>query len=214
MRGVLNLRFVLFLAMALSAANCVMAGQVVSSPRNVNAVTQARGFYLTPAQNAPAGYSPTGVDLAPVQSFEIVRPRGERVKIGRLYTSCTCVQLETSKRDFAQGERALFHLHNVIATPPGGQNYAIYVQITSPIRTTLRYDTYVQSSQFAQQALPEPVEAAVEEIEEEREKTEEPPPAEEEKPEEEAVAAGTEEKEDAPGAAEEPAEEETPKEAE
>ena len=119
---------------------------VVSTMRNVNAVMEARGFFLAPA-NDMSGKIFDG-DLAPSQAFEIMRPGMSRVSIGRLYTSCSCVQLHSPKRNFAQGERAVLELRNVRATPPAGQIYAVYVQITSPIRTTLRFDTFVQSSQF------------------------------------------------------------------
>ncbi|MDR1611337.1 MAG: VOC family protein [Planctomycetota bacterium] len=120
--------------------------------RNVNAVMEARGFYLTPAEDM-SGKTYLGV-LAPTQAFEIVRPNLGRLTIGRLYTSCTCVQLVSPKRNFEQGERAVLELRNVRPTPPEGQRYALYVQITSPIRTTLRIDTFVRSSQFVSE--PEP----------------------------------------------------------
>lgn len=148
MRGLSNARFFPLLAASVLVATWAAAGQVVSTPKNVKAVMEARGFYLAPTQASFDASSPAGIDLAPIQSFEIVRPNGERVTIGRLFTSCTCVQLESSKRTFERGERAVLNLHNVLATPPGGQNYALYVQITNPIRTTLRIDTFVQSSQF------------------------------------------------------------------
>ncbi|MCC8189914.1 MAG: hypothetical protein LIP77_04645, partial [Planctomycetes bacterium] len=139
--------FLLLLFLTVTAATQASAAQVVSSTRNVGAVMEARGFRIAPVANAMVGYSPR--DLAPVQAFEIVRPQGEKITIGRLYTSCGCVQLESPKRTFERGERAVLELHNVIPTPPDGQNYAIYVQITSPIRATLRYDTFVKSTQFA-----------------------------------------------------------------
>ncbi|MDR0362213.1 MAG: VOC family protein [Planctomycetota bacterium] len=150
----MRFRSLVFACVFVAAASAVVAADgVVSTMRNVSAVAEARGFSLMPA-NDLSGKTYLGV-LAPTQAFEIVRPDNGRVTIGRLYTSCTCVQLVSPKRNFQQGERAVLELRNVRPTPPQGQHYAIYVQITSPIRTTLRYDTFVQSSQFVTQ--PEPV---------------------------------------------------------
>lgn len=123
------------------------SGQVVSTMRNVNAVMEARGYRLQPAPDYPVPSYPG--DHAPAQAFELMRPRGEAVKIGRLYTSCTCVRLETEKNSFARNERAIFILRNVLPTPVDGQMYAMYIQVTSPLRTTLRYDTFFQSSVYA-----------------------------------------------------------------
>lgn len=146
--------FLTLVALALVAGNSALAEEsLVSTMRNVNAVAEARGFYLTPASDRSGG---TGSgSLAPVQAFEIIRPGMGALTIARLYTSCTCVQLVSPKRTFARGERAVLELHNVRPTPINGQIYAIYVQVTSPIRATLRYDTFVQSSQFVIKPLPE-----------------------------------------------------------
>jgi predicted lactoylglutathione lyase len=58
------------------------------------------------------------------------------------------VQLVSSQKTFAAGEQVVLELRNVRPTPPAGQIYALYVQVTSPIRATLRYDTFLKSSQF------------------------------------------------------------------
>lgn len=174
-------RFALLLLAAVLLLGAVPAlaanSALVSTMRNVNAVTESRGFYLTPATDR-SGATGFG-SLAPDQAFEIIRPDGKAVTIGRLYTSCTCVQLSAPKRTFTSGERAVLTLKNVIATPPQGQRYAVYVQITSPVRVTLRYDTFVQSSQFLPQPEPtvevaaapaaEEAESAIEKIEEKAE---------------------------------------------
>ncbi|MDR1535482.1 MAG: hypothetical protein LBU64_10360 [Planctomycetota bacterium] len=130
---------------------------LVSTMRNVNAVMEARGFHIVPAPDL-SGDFPLG-DEAPVLAVEIIRPRGERVTLGRLFTSCSCVQLESDKRVFEEGERAILRFRNVKPTPPEGQVYAMYVQLTGPIRTTLRYDTFLQSSRFAAPpaAIAEPI---------------------------------------------------------
>jgi AAA ATPase containing von Willebrand factor type A (vWA) domain len=153
MRGLSSIRLALVLGVLFAVANVASAGTVVSTMRNVNAVMQARGFYLVPVANTTAVQLPG--DLAPPQTFELIRPNWEKVTIGRLYTSCSCVRLEAHKNTFERGERAIFTMRNVIATPASGHTYALYVQVTRPIRTTLRVDTFVQSSQFV---ITEPIE--------------------------------------------------------
>lgn len=138
-----RLATVVFLC-ALAPAVALAGSEIVSTMRNVNAVGEMQGFRLNPAYDAAAPM--TAEDLAPVQAFEILRPGGKPVTLGRLYTSCTCVQLEAPKRNFGPDERAILQLRNVKHTPLNGQVYAIYVQITSPVRTTLRFDTFVQSN--------------------------------------------------------------------
>jgi hypothetical protein len=125
---------------------------LVSTMRNVNAVMESRGFRIIPAPDL-SGDQPFG-DEAPVFAVEIVRPKGEKITISRLFTSCSCVRLEADKQTFDEGERAVLRLRNVLPTPPAGQIYAMYVQVTGPIRTTLRYDTFVQSTRFIQTAAP------------------------------------------------------------
>ncbi len=149
-----SLVFLALFACALAAGFSAQAGDspVVSTMRNVNAVSQSRGYYILPAGISPEGS--TG-SLAPIQTFEVIRPESGAFTIGRLYTSCTCVQLQAPKRSFAAGERAVLELKNVRPTPVNGQMYAVYIQITKPVRVTLRYDTYVQSSQFAPKEEPE-----------------------------------------------------------
>lgn len=127
-------------------ASVASAAQIVSTTaRGVASVANLGGFGIAPAGTQPARLAD---DLAPVQLFEITKPAGQSVTIGRMFTSCTCVILESDQRTFGPGEKAMLRMRNVQATPPGGQSYALYVQITAPIAVTLRYDTYVQSSQF------------------------------------------------------------------
>lgn len=104
------------------------------------------GFQIVPVTNVNVNYIP-GDESAP-QVFEIIRPYNEPFTIGRLNTSCSCVQLEAQKSTFSRGERAFVTLRNVRATPPNGQNYAFYVQINSPVRATLRHDFFLQSDRF------------------------------------------------------------------
>lgn len=142
------------------AAGYVMAGQaLVSSMGNVNAVMEANGFRIVPVYDMIQVASSS--DQAQPQVFEIIRPGAERIAIGRMNTSCSCVQLEATKPVFERGERAFLTLRNVRETPPNGQHYAFYVQIVSPIRTTLRADTFVQSDRFRYSTQTAPVSAVV-----------------------------------------------------
>lgn len=146
----------LFLAVLISFS-IAAAGQrpIVSTMKNVRAVSEARGYFIAPAHDL-AGRTIPG-DEAPTQAFEVVGPSASRVTLGRLFTSCSCIRLEAPKTTFERGERVVLTLRNVRPTPPGGQTYAVYVQLTGPVRTTLRYDTFVQSDRFI---VAKPVEAA------------------------------------------------------
>lgn len=137
--------FVLILSMP---ATGVFAAQqpLVSTMRNVKAVSESRGYFINPASDSAGQIIPG--DEAPTQAFEVIRPSNSRVTIGRLFTSCSCIQLEAAKRTYEPGERIVLTLRNIRPTPSTGQTYALYVQLTSPVRTTLRYDTFVQSSRF------------------------------------------------------------------
>lgn len=122
-----------------------MAAVVSTMGNNAEALFADRGFQMIPVYEMPiAG------DEAPARVYEIIRPRGERIIIGRLNTSCSCVRLEAGKSVFERGERAFVTLRNVRPTPSNGQTYAFYVQLTSPIRTTLRTDLFLQSDRFRQ----------------------------------------------------------------
>lgn len=109
----------------------------------VPATPESKGYFLSSAPDQ-SGQRYNG-DLAVSQVFEIIRPNNEAINLGRLYTSCSCVNLVSPKRSFAQGEKAFVELRNVRATPLNGNTYTFYVQITSPISETLRYDTFVKS---------------------------------------------------------------------
>lgn len=145
MRGLTMKRGLFIVPLCLFAMTVAFGAEVVSTmARAVPAVSNMGGISLTPVGTQPASYD----DLAPVQLFEITKSANESISIGRMFTSCTCVRLESDKRTFGPGERAILRMRNVQATPPGGQSYALYVQLTSPTNITLRYDTFVQSTQF------------------------------------------------------------------
>lgn len=131
-----------FLVAALPATGAFSGEAVVSTMRNVSAYFQYGGFSIAPVDTMPAAG-----DYGPAQRFQIVRPSSGGFSIGRLYTSCTCIQVSTGKRSFGHGEAAVLTVRNVL--PTSGNTYPFYVQITSPIRATLRYDTYVVSDRYA-----------------------------------------------------------------
>ncbi len=145
MRSHRRLRCFLAAALMLTAAGAAQAAALRSTARNQrNAVMEHAGFFLAPVGTEPEGEG----DLAPPQLFELIRPNDQPITIGRLYTSCVCVTLEADKTTYAQGEKAVLRLRNVRPSPPNGQLYAVYAQVTRPIRTVLRADTFLQSTMF------------------------------------------------------------------
>ncbi len=114
---------------------------VVSTMRNVPAYMEYYGYSIK-----PIGTTITPGDPGPTQLFEITRPSNGSFTIGRLYTSCTCIQLSANQTSFGSGESAVLSVRNVL--PTSGKTYPFYVQITSPIRATIRYDTYVISDSY------------------------------------------------------------------
>lgn len=136
-------RRLLAVALVFAVTLAAAAGEILSTMRNVNAVVEAYGYRLNIIHDVDI--PPMATDLSPAQAFEVLKPAGKPVTIGRLFTSCSCIQLESPKRTFSADERAILTLRNVKPTPAPGQVYAVFVQITSPVRTTLRFDTFVQS---------------------------------------------------------------------
>lgn len=129
---------------ALLAVGTSAYAQEVSTMGSVNRSSQnVRGFEIVPAYDL-SGFR-NAEDLAPVQVFELVNPGSRAVTIGRLNTSCSCIELRTVKRQWQPGERILFELHNIRPTPAEGWNYSFFIQVTSPVRATLRYDLFLKS---------------------------------------------------------------------
>ncbi|MDR1613050.1 MAG: hypothetical protein LBT97_09760, partial [Planctomycetota bacterium] len=126
-------------------AGLVAAGErIVSQSGLVDGVFERGGFSISPARDvAPEQYSD---DPGPAQVFEILRPGQAPLRIGRLHTSCSCIELSAERRDFGRGERAFLRLRNVKPTVKGGATYSFFVQITEPARETLRYDVFVDSA--------------------------------------------------------------------
>lgn len=118
-------------------------GELVSTMSLMAAVSSAGGIRIAPA----AGVTPRiyTEDLAPSQVLEIIRPDMGPITVGRLNSSCSCVRASMPKRSYAAGERALIEIRNVKATPRDGATYAVFVQLTSPVREVLQYDIFVKS---------------------------------------------------------------------
>lgn len=128
------------------AAGALFAGDgpaLVSSMGLTNATMAVGGISIVPATDvAPPSYTE---DLAPPQVLEIIRPDMAPLSVGRLLSSCTCVQASMTQKDFAAGERAFLTIRNVKKTPASGATYAIFVQLAAPVRETLQYDIFVKS---------------------------------------------------------------------
>ena len=133
------------LVFAALAASTLHAGEtgLVSTMELMAAVSSHDGISVVPADGIPSNRY-TG-DYSPSQVLEIIRPDQGPISVGRLATSCTCLSASIPKRDFAQGERALIEVRNIKATPPAGATYAVFVQLTSPVKTALEYDMFVKS---------------------------------------------------------------------
>ncbi len=119
-------------------------GVVSEQIQPIDTGSEEAGIRLAAAEGL-GGDQPEGA-LAPIQFFEILRPDGAELSIGRLGTSCKCIQVTASKRTFAPGERALLDLRNVLPTPPDGMNYQVYVLVTQPEQVILRITTFVRSN--------------------------------------------------------------------
>ncbi len=120
------------------------AGEITSRMRTVSGVFESNGYRIAPVYDVdiPSDYE----DLTTPQAYEILRPdTGQPLSIGRLFTSCSCIRLEAPKRTFEPGERVILYLRNIRATPANGQMYAFFVQLTAPMQSTLRFDTFVQT---------------------------------------------------------------------
>lgn len=134
----------LFLALAMTLAVSAAAAVEVSTKNNIGGHFEYAGFTVVPVSDAAPAYSS---DLSRAKVFEIIRPGQQSFSVGRLYTSCTCIQVEIEKKSFYAGERALVTLRNV--QPTEGQNYPFYIQISSPVRAVLRHDTFVISDRYS-----------------------------------------------------------------
>ncbi|MDR3210828.1 MAG: DUF1573 domain-containing protein [Planctomycetota bacterium] len=93
------------------------------------------GYQLRPATDIPPGNHPS--DAAPSQWFEIIRPGGAPLRIGRVTSACVCVGVRVPKRVIGQGERALIELRAVAKPPRWGLEYAFFVNVAEPVKETL-----------------------------------------------------------------------------
>ncbi len=128
--------------------------RVVSTYGMTAAVESAGGFHIAPTPlTAPPSYTE---DLAPPQVFELVRPGHLPVTVGRLLSSCTCLEVSMEKRSFGPGEKALITVRNVKPTPPDGAMYILFVEVTEPARETLQFYARFKSTAPAAMQPPRP----------------------------------------------------------
>lgn len=136
-------KYLLIIILLMAAASQAFSGEgLTSTMQNVSAYFDYYGYSIR-----PIGTTTTPGDDGPTQLFEVVRPSNCAITLGRLYTSCTCIQVTTNKKSYVAGETALLTVRNV--RPTSGNTYPFYVQMTSPTRVILRYDTYVISDKYA-----------------------------------------------------------------
>ncbi|MCC8180064.1 MAG: hypothetical protein LIP23_04020 [Planctomycetes bacterium] len=117
-------------------------GTVESGVGVLPAVESAEGYSIVPAPDAAT--SVYTEDLSPPQVVEVVRPGMEAFTVGRIVASCTCLKV-SAKRSYAAGERAFIEVRNVKPTQKDGALYAIFIEITTPVRVTLQHFIFVKS---------------------------------------------------------------------
>lgn len=107
----------------------------------VDGAVNAAGYQLVPALDIQPGMRPG--DAAPSQWFEVVRPDGGPVRLGRIYSTCVCVSPRISTRYINAGERALIECRIVDRPAVNNVTYGLYVQVLEPFSTTLDSDITV-----------------------------------------------------------------------
>lgn len=85
-------------------------------------------------------------DYGNSQVLEIIRPNQAPFHIGRLTTSCACLQATMAKREYGQNERAFIEVRNIKPTLPEGATYLIFAQITAPYKATLQFELFAKSN--------------------------------------------------------------------
>lgn len=156
----LHVFFAMFAAMmALCDIGKAEDAGLVSTMELMSAVSSVQGISIVPVSDIPSkSYTE---DYSSSQVFEIIRPDMGPITVGRLGSSCTCVRVSMDKRSFAAGERAILEVRNVKATPAAGAKYAIFVQLTSPVKQALQYDLFVKSDRKPGAAAPQAGQPAV-----------------------------------------------------
>ena len=103
---------------------------------------EALALRLVPAPDIPPENRPG--DVTASQWFEVVRPMGMQLRIGRLSTTCVCVRARAPKRLVLPGERALIEVRTVSRPPANNVTYGLYVQVLEPESVTLDTDVTVR----------------------------------------------------------------------
>ncbi len=104
---------------------------------------EVNGFSIAPVTDMVP--SRTEADYSAPLFFEILRPGMGAFSVGRILSSCSCLTIRTSKKDFNQGERAIIELRNVRPTSEEGATYAFFVQLSAPEKISIRRDVFVKS---------------------------------------------------------------------
>ena len=101
----------------------------------------ASALRLVPADDIPP--TQRANDYAPSQWYEIIRPDNGPIRIGRVSSTCVCVNVRVPNRFVAAGERALVEARTVSRPSVNGVTYGIYVGVLEPVSTTLDADIVV-----------------------------------------------------------------------
>lgn len=108
-----------------------------------SAVAAVDGIRLVKADDVPGNVYTE--DCGPSQVLEIIRPNQGAIHVGRLMTSCACLQATLAKREYAAGERAFIEVRNVKPTVAGGATYLVFAQLTAPHKETLQFELFAKS---------------------------------------------------------------------
>lgn len=108
-----------------------------------SAVAAVDGIRLVKAEDVPGNVYTE--DCGPSQVLEIIRPNQAPIQVGRLTTSCSCLQATMARRDYGHGERAFIEVRNITPTVPDGATYLVFAQLTGPYKETLQFDLFAKS---------------------------------------------------------------------
>jgi len=98
----------------------------------------------------PYSFSPNVLDLGRLKEGEareikwlLDRPKDQSLKLGRIWTSCICVTIQTPKRNFNPDEAVYItgQIHT-LGTSESGE-FQIYVEILEPVKTTIHGELQV-----------------------------------------------------------------------
>ena len=97
---------------------------------------------LSPAEH-DFGVVKVGEDLK--LTLEVVRPEGTPLRLGRVYSSCSCVTVSAPKRVFKEDEPAAVFVTVKTAAQEGRQKYLVSVELLGEERTVLQATLFLTS---------------------------------------------------------------------